>query len=81
MKFQRYKLIVNNYKALKETKYQEQEPANSRIEPTETSDIEMTRYNYEIVCLITLKVKASIKSIISSKRLYKCPNRLEKKFK
>ena len=69
MKFQRYKLIVNNYKALKETKYQEQEPANIRIEPTETSDIEMTRYNYEIVCLITLKVMARIKSIISSKRL------------
>lgn len=57
MKFQRYKFIVNNYKAFKETKYHEQEPANRRIEPTETSDIEMTRYNYEIVCLITLKVK------------------------
>ena len=78
MKFQRYKLIVNNYKAFKETNYHEQEPANSRTEPTETSDIERTRYNYKIVCLITLKVKARVRSIISSKRLYKCLNRLEK---
>ena len=78
MKFQRYKLRVNNYKAFKETNYHEQEPANSRTEHTETSDTERTRCNYKIVCLITLKVKARVRSIISSKRLYKCLNRLEK---